>query len=422
MRAKINKAAEKVVEEKDGPHELTNITVKEVSVVDRAANKRTFLVTKSKKNAAGAPVTTDEDDTDLAALGPVGKSKDDLAAKLDAEDAAAVGKTDAQKVLDAKDAADKAEIERLKAVGTSGAPAAPIVAPIVAPIDALKALDQLVAEVAPVVAAAVPTKKDGVPAEVVVVSAPVPLSATAESVKAAILAGIDQIMSKATEWRAAVAASTSENTDNVSGRPYAVWDYSYYIYRMIDSISNIGGPDWEMLNATIGKELAAKDVDVTKANKAITAARVGMLKGVHDGLQHCAGAMGKVMKELTEEAPDEVVAPDAGASFAKAAPAAAPVVAPVVAPPVLVTDPALLAKVEELISKQAKSDEVVASLRGVVQAQAAELAQSRGEVSSNVISSDATQIAKKTSDRDNLEWSDELDLAPKRVHSRVIRF
>lgn len=82
------------------PHELTNITVKEVSLVDRAANGRSFLVRKRQKNK---PVE-DGEIVDLAALG-----KGDLpGADLDAKDAEAAAA--------AKKVEEDAEAERDRAI------------------------------------------------------------------------------------------------------------------------------------------------------------------------------------------------------------------------------------------------------------------------------------------------------------------
>lgn len=393
MRVKINKEATKV---EDGPHELTNITVKEVSVVDRAANQRKFLVTKNAKNRGrnSAATTTDEDDIDLNTLPRI--SSAELAEKTETQKAA-------------------------EALATATASA--VAAPVAAPVDALKALDALAVEAAavvvvtPVVATA-PTKKDDLPVAVTIVAEPEPLSPSAEALKSAILAGIDLITTKVGEWRKAVEAADKTNTD-VSGRPYCTWEYSYYLTRMINNLSDIGGPEWDVLNATIGK---ATTGEVTKANKAITAARIGVLKGIHDGIQHCAGGMSKVMKELTDESADEIVAPDASSSFAKAdgpgvvASAHVVAAAPAIAAPSAEVS-ALVTKFAELSAKVTKSDELVSSLRSIVQAQATELAKSRTEVSSNALSVDNEKVSKAGSHNATLEqWPD--DLAPPRSAGR----
>ena len=417
MRTKVSKAATKT---DDVPHELTNITVKEVSVVDRAANKRTFLVTKNDKNPRTENAVKFLTERNKSAGG------DDLASQLDARDAAAVQKTDAEKALEAKDAADAlafaAEKERL---AKGGAPAPVVVASAVAPVtapvivDASKALEQLAAvaaSVAPItpVAAAVapvttPTKKDDLPVEVTIVASPEPLSESALALKTAILSGIDLITQKVGEWRKAVEAADKNNTD-VSGRPYCMWEYSYYLCRMIDNLSGIGGPEWDVLNATIGK------FDIAKSgNKAITATRVGVLKAVHEGMQHCTGTMTKVMKELTDETPDEVVTPDASASFAKAAPVAAPVLATVapVSPEVIAKMDAVLSQVAALSANGQKQETMIASLQTIVASQANELRKSRDEVSSNAISPDKEKVNKGIQDNGNLEWSENEDMAPR---------
>jgi len=374
MRTKITKAASKADDSQ--PHELTNITVKEVSVVDRAANKRTFLVTKNDKNPRTETALSFLASRRSTATGG------DLASDLDARDAQNVQKTDAEKLIEAKDAADavafaaeKASLVKGEEGGDTVITAEPVAAPAAAPVaaapvvDAAKALAALAASVEPTT----PTKKDDLPVAVTIVADPEPLSESAIALKTAILAGIDLISKKVGEWRTAVESADKNNTD-VSGRPYCMWEQSYYLTRMIENLSGIGGPDWDVLNATIGK--VAKS-----GNKAITATRVGVLKGVHEGLQHCTGTMSKVMKELTDETPDEVVSPDASASFAKAnTPVVAPVPAPVVAPvPVVVAaDPAMVAKMDGIMK-------AVASMQDIIATQAIELQKARGEVSSNAI-------------------------------------
>lgn len=395
---RIRKAA-KANGKSDGPHELTNMEVQEVSVVDRAANQRKFLVTKADEAPAGA-VASDEDDIVLN-----GSAGDDPASRLDAADAAKVGKSDAQKALDAKDAADQAEYLAAKArlekeQGGSAASASPkdSTAPVAASVadasaqDAVKALDQLAAEVG--TGASGDIKKDD-PVAVVVVTPGAGTNPTAEKVKAAILAGIDEIAAKVGQWRAAIEASDEKNTDQISGRPWAVWEYSYYIERMIGSISNIGGPDWEMLNATIGKEISA-EIELAKSAKAITIARVGTLKGIHKGMAHCTESMGKLMKDF-DDAPSDVQNSDA--SFAKAAPVAVPVAA---TPPV---DAATIAKVAEL-------EGVVKTLTDMVSAQSERLKKREGEVSSNAIVGSQAEIVRKADDGDKIDWPG--DLAPPR--------
>lgn len=407
MRTKISKAAAKTDDQL--PHELTNITVKEVSVVDRAANKRTFLVTKNEKN----PRTENALSFLASRSRPAGN---DLASDLDARDVQNVQKTDAEKLIEAKDAADKIayEAERLakeggaKETGDVVITAAPVVAPVV---DATKALDQLVASVAPAaVVAPTPTKKDEVVQPVTIVE-PAPLSPSAEKVKEAIILAITGISDKVAQFKTAIQEADSKNTDQISGRPWAVWEYSYYIQDMLNALSRIGGADWEVAAASFAKALQS---DISKGgNKAITATRVGVLKGVHEGLLHATGTMTKVMKELTDETPDEVVSPDASASFAKTAPVAAAPAPAIVPAPVVVTDPAMVAKMEIVMASIANSEKVVKSLQDIIAAQSTEIAKARGEVSSNAISPDKEKVNKSLRDDDNLKWSENEDMAPR---------
>ncbi len=96
------------------PHELTNITVKEVSLVDRAANGRKFLVKKRAKASPEKAVPLEDDDiVDLAAM-----AKGDLpGADLDARDIAAAAS--------ARAAEEERERERERAIAAQvTAPAA----------------------------------------------------------------------------------------------------------------------------------------------------------------------------------------------------------------------------------------------------------------------------------------------------------
>jgi hypothetical protein len=103
---RINKSAETAPAEKaeDGtPHELTNIRVQEVSMVDRAANRRKFLITKRDKKTTKTEFPPDvvvvdaADVVDLAATSRVDINKVDPA--------------DAARAKADKDAAEAAERE-----------------------------------------------------------------------------------------------------------------------------------------------------------------------------------------------------------------------------------------------------------------------------------------------------------------------
>jgi hypothetical protein len=107
VRIQKAEAAEKAATD-DLPHELTNIRVEEVSIVDRAANRRKFLVKKRegtpmKKNKADEPVDSDK---------PVVVDADEIV-----DLAAPAKKGDADKAKEQAEAAK--EREREKAIAAS---------------------------------------------------------------------------------------------------------------------------------------------------------------------------------------------------------------------------------------------------------------------------------------------------------------
>jgi hypothetical protein len=137
--------AEQAGDEDDKPHEIRNIKVAEVSLVDRPANLRTFLMLKSQGNG-GRPmpeVLTDEQAAELeTALNTPTKTEEDVIKALDAELGKALDQSARTKVIAAlrllggiTDGAVKALHKQLSGIlggDTKKADEKPVVEPAVA--------------------------------------------------------------------------------------------------------------------------------------------------------------------------------------------------------------------------------------------------------------------------------------------------
>ena len=240
-RSRIQKDAEATAPAPE--FELTNIDTREISLVDAAANRRKFLLTKRERSMR-APT-----DTEKAA---------EEAAKA-AEEAAKAAEEATAAEEAAKAAAATAVEEAAKAAAATAAKEA---APIAVEIE--------------------PSPS----------SAP---QATIDNVKAAILAGIDKISERLNKFREDVNASEATGTD---GFPSAVWDHAGYIRAMLEELYRVGGPAWDMEAAM---DAAIKSADITKGHKAITMARVHKLRAVHKMINYACKDMGGIMDELDAE-------------------------------------------------------------------------------------------------------------------------
>lgn len=416
MKTRIQKNAA-ATESKTTPaevFELTSIKPEEVSLVDRAANGRSFLVKKRKTEKATAPAaeTSGASEDEIVDLAATAKGAAP-GAELDAADVSTSEVTEAEKVIAAKDAADAAAYAAEKAARAAGGEGAPVVTPDVpaAPAaaakatPAVKAVDTAAALASLVTDAASLKKTDiivtpGADGEVVVsvdaapVVTPAAPAAVIDKVKAAVLAGIDAISERVTMFRSKVEADESASPWNMAGRPEICSDV-WYIRDMLDALYDIGGARWEI--ETAGDEA---NKSVAKGHKAITGSRVAKLKAIHKGLSYCMKDYGSVMKELDTETEDaaEVVAAAAPALVGdvnKAAPAA----------------PAVPASVEKDINELRT---MVASLSKTVDAQAAQLAKSRDSVrqSNSAVPEETPQ------NRDKVIWPSDLANKAERVQVR----
>lgn len=372
-RIRVTKAAAEGVEsliaaEPAKVHELTSITVEEVSLVDRPANERTFLLRKKAEEEAAAAA---------AALQPVAESVETLdlvAAAKAAED------------LKVKDAADKA--------ASAKASAAP----------AQTAEDLVAAAKAEIT---VETIDGAITVSVEDAPAPTPIAPTEliDKVKAATLAGIDSIAARVAKFRSDVETGTTSPYSS-NGTSDALWGHIYYIKGMLDALYDIGGPSWEIEAAT--------EKSVEKAgHKSITASRVAKMSAIHKGLTYCMKDYAGLMKELTQEAVDsgELETDLPAGKTDKAAPAI--VVVPVAATPATVVAPAPTIVVQDPAIGELRS--LVDTLKSTVAQQAADIAKARNVIgSSNSLQADHENVANDVPNRATVVWPADMAAAPQR--------
>lgn len=408
------------------PYELTNIDVKEVSIVDAAANRKKFLVTKrsdpKSRERSMRPVENTTSTTKAEDMPPTEAEKAKEAEKVTAEKAATEkasieAAAEAEKVAAEKAASEAAEVAK-------AAEAVKVAA------DALAAVGKT--EAAPDITVADPPP----------VAAP---TETVDRVKAAILGVLDAVGTRLDKFRSDVNTGTVYN----DGVPSAVFDHVYYLRGLLDSVWDIGGPYWEArivqaaAVADIGK--SATPEEIAKAGKAITAARVQKMKGIHKAMAYCTKDMDGLVSELDAEYTpgDSVVTSDPSVdpnamSFAKAEAekAAAEKVAAekaaadksaaditkaqtdkatfekMIADAVAVATKALT---EQIASKTAEIEIVTKNLQSSVNAQAIEVAKARNTIA------DSQQIVDDgVATHDTIGWSS--DMAAPVNKSRGITF
>ncbi len=420
IKSTVQKNAEAISVETSkasGVFELTDLTVSEVSLVDRGANRREFLV--KKKASAGA---RGEVITGAPKINPLLKNDAELAA-LDAADAG---------VKTGTVEASKTEAAPAAAPAVKEAPA------VVAPVDEAAELAKLRAAVGPGVA---PTKKadvtitpqeDGsvtvsVENDAPVVTPPVAPASVIEAVKVATLAGIDAISERLMKLRSDVSSGATLQNWSQAGQ-HDLWGQSWYLKDMIDQLCYIGGPMWEIEqagDAAMDVDKSAHDKKVAKAHKAITAARLEKMRGIHKAMIYAHNDMDKLIKELDSEAgsatdgketPDTGTQyqPDRGSSFAKAETVTAPVA--VAAAVVKAADPELI----EMKRSLAEQSQMVESLRQIVAEQSATINKSRTaqDSNSNPVEDDVQKSRHGEADRDNLNVKWPMDLADRKVPTR----
>ncbi len=380
-KRRIRKSAE-VVAAEPAPaeiHELTNITVEEVSMVDRPANERKFLLRKAKEKAEAAA---------KAAELPVPELVAEPAEEIDL-----VAAAKAMEDLKAKDAEDLAKKKAEESAQVSDPAAA------LTDLVAATKTDVTVETAEGAITVSIPDEPARVPA------APPELI---DKVKTATLAGIDAIAARVASFRSAVETGAPSPYSS-SGTSDVLWDHVYYIKGMLEALYDIGGPSWEIESAGD----AASDVDksgVAKAgHKSITASRVAKLAAIHKGMTYCMKDYAGIMKELSQEQDEEgdleVDPTTAGTELTgKNTPPiakAAPVVAP--APVIVAPDPVVLNKLNELTA-------MITTLKGTVAEQAVALAKARNSNGgSNALSVDEV-VANDVPNTDTNIWP--ADMAP----------
>ncbi len=239
-------------------HQLTDLRVKEVSGVDRAANKRRFLVAK-----------------------------------------------------------EEAPVIETPAVPTSSVPAvktdvAPI--PSAATVSADPAGDVLsLAEDLTKDATTIDVLVDGAGGVQVSVIEPAPTAAPAsviDAVKASVLAGIDAVSLRLATLRSNVEGS--KVTYSTSGTPSELYDI-WYIRDMLCALYDIGGPQWEIEQAGDSAVAATKSETPVLKNKVISKARIMKLQAAHKAMAYAHEDMNKVLKEFEEDDGTGETKPDASA-------------------------------------------------------------------------------------------------------------
>lgn len=396
-----------------GTHQLTDIQVHEVSVVDRAANKRRFITTKADETPAEtaariqAKITArgdltpgaEADSTIVAEKADTAADGGDLSTlsipAMHAQAASAhahAASAHAAAAEAGKKKTSKASVAPLPPPSGVTAPAAPeVIADPEAELLALaKSAASEPAATAPAVTEkaaeiAVMTNEDGsitisVDDQPTTISNPSLPSAVQDKVKMSVVAGIDAIMLRMATLRQNVL--NSKGSYSSSGTPSELSDL-YYICDMLYSLYSIGGPSWEIEQAA---DAALDATDVAKSagsvkvqkNKIINMARTLKLKAAHSAMEYAHKDMGKILKELDSEGGDatgemasQTTATDgAPSNFAKAAKD-------------IKEDPAYLSIVEELKKRDEelkKNAAAIASLQKLAANQGELIAKARGSV------------------------------------------
>ncbi len=373
----------------DGVHELTDMKVHEVSIVDAAANRRRFLVTKKGETTVDRAAVAEK----MKALTAAGERLP--GAELDAADVAAK----AAPAVVAPAVVAPAVAAKAGDVVPIPPPASAVSAAPVDPLAALDALNKsLEVDVVP--------QLDGSTAIVVTETAPVPTStAPAEvqdKIKIAVMGGIDAIIARLQTLSASIAASPGTWSDaGIPQELYGLW----YIRDMISALYDIGGPSWEIeVAADAAIEAASTPVEMAKASahKAITAARVGKLMATHRALKYCASDLGTLLKELNGVVPAAVAAV-VEAPTSKSAGTVEP--APAVAIDIF-SDPRFIA----LTKAQEESTAIIARLQAMVSEQAETITKARNSIASS--NGDDNNIRQPATKSDKVVWARDL-AAPK---------
>lgn len=371
--------------------ELTNIKVREVSLVDAAANQRKFLVMKKR---TGDAITADDAAKALA------KAQESQAGTPAAE-------------LDAKDA-EEAKKE--------------------AAVEVLAVEETTVEVPAEVVAVAEILASEAVKSETVTVMADggveVDVTVSSFSASSAELALDSKIR---TAWQGAIAAVRARLDvmgEQVNNSDFFPWAHIEYIKCMLDSMFDIGGPEWEIEVAATnaakarGEDVTKRQQTLTKIGRAISGARMRSLKDMHGRVSELQKMFNDLMAEVDvedtatekvakiEDAPVADPIADAVAAVVMATNVTTPHVVLNPAMPLVVEDPALTA-IKVQLDKQAAE---IARLNTTVDTQEKVLAKARGDVRSNAL----TQVP-ESNHNNVVVWDRDMASPSARIRSRVSR-
>jgi len=348
-------------------NELTNIKVKENSMVDHPANRREFLIRKRDEAAsrqsgecsgrinpilASDPelVALDKKDVATAATAataattepPVEKDDSNCAAcgsAFSGEGKTCKACTDKEASMK-KDNASEAAVQFAALVETaikseSAPPASPVAAvsapgaavtktePVIVSVPTARAVDGV--SVAPV--EEVTSKSDDVVSntmQVTIVNTPEPIKLTPR-LRAAAIAGMDEIVARVTEAKKRLDSTIADP----NGCTYVPWEILCQLSQvdaLADQLKNIGGEWWEAA-ATIAAGALSADA-VEKAGAAMAAARLTKFTAAHGNMgsafkemQKHHKVMGDMLKELQKPVAkdDSVVAESAAATTPGAA-------------------------------------------------------------------------------------------------------
>ena len=428
----------------EGVHQLTDIQVHEVSVVDRAANKKRFVTVK----ADGSP---EETAARIQAVDDVSKAKKDDNAEdtsgevpsqipiahaqaasahaqaASAHAAAAQACADGTSKKKTSKASDVAPLPP-PASAVSAAPAAVSVETVANPEEELLALAKssgaaATAETTKAAEIAVQPNADGsititVDDQPTTISNPSLPATVQDKVKTSVVAGIDAIMLRMATLRMNVL--NSKGSYSASGTPSELSDL-YYICDMLYSLYSIGGPNWEIEQAAdaaldangVTKSIAKSDSVKVQKNKVITMARTLKLNAAHKAMEYAHKDMDGVLKELDSEGGDATGEMARGAAAVAATPAdTAPSNFAKAAEKDIKETPEYLALVSELKTRDEelkKRDNTISALQKTVEDQGSVIAKARGIVAP---SNSVEQIGVVKAADDEVEWP--LDLAASR--------
>jgi hypothetical protein len=419
----MNTANEVDISKADAPKaELIDIVTTEVSLVDRAANKRDFLVKKQAQAAGEAPTINPLLAPDAEMIAKDKADAEAYKAEKAAAEAAAAGTPVA-----VTPAATPA-VEAAPAVAAASVTAAEVTkTEDIAPTVAVEATTTVVASevVAPpsvVPAIEAPTTKDdsgeAEPPLQISVSlsppAPEPLKIL-PPLKAALEAGLQAVIARAQDALKILSTAVADS----SGCSYVPWEIgaqTRQIDALVDQMDCIGGTDWAA-SAILAAGAASAPTDVTKAGAAMSAARHGRFTKTHGDMgsalkdmQKCYKAMGDMLSEV---APGD-----------KTEKAEVPVVAPAAAPtPVAAPTPAVAPAPVAEVAKSASSDtaqllKAVEDLRRVVADQALVIEKAHLPQSSNAIPLARTGPNSATIKTEDTGWLPDMAPAARKSNTK----